>query len=76
MTGLLARIPAWYWLLLGLWTTALVSAAIFYTWYVVLILLVGFVVVRPLIGIPLALAALSPLLALPFALRRPKLTTE
>ena len=45
------RIAGWYWLVLGLWTAAVLAALLTLGFYFSLILLVGFVVVRPLIGI-------------------------
>ena len=77
MSSYVARqVQPWFWTLLAFWTCAMIGAFAWLGWRALIYLLMGFLSVKPLIGLPALLVALSPLLALPFAVRRPKFSPE
>jgi len=73
------KLPNWYWALLALWACAYAGVSLLSgepNLRTPIFLAMVFLVTNPLIGVPALLALLAPILALPRALRRAKVSVE
>jgi uncharacterized membrane protein YraQ (UPF0718 family) len=71
------RLARWYWALLGLWAAGYAAVSLMtghFNLRTPIFLAAVFLVSAPLIGIPAFFALIAPFAALPFALRRTKIS--
>ena len=75
----LRKLPAWYWVLIGVWAAGYSAASLLSgepNPRTPIFLAMVFLFANPLIGVPALIALLAPILALPRALRRAKVSVE